>query len=137
MPNTNKLSTLFSAEKELEVINERRYIERKVYVDYRTQKLTAGFKYKAIYGRNDFHVRKKETEEYGGPPKVPLVIKADVDGSLEAILQCFDTYDDGTRDLEVKLDLMDFGVGEVTEADVMLGMDCLRIAWVGLRFNAH
>ncbi len=71
------------------------------------------------YGWFDFHVRKKESGEDGDRGgKVPLVVKADVDGSLEAILNCLDTYDSEAE--EVALDLMDFGVGEVTEGDVAL-----------------
>lgn len=69
----------------------------------------------------DAYKRRKETVEYTGPPKVPMIVKADVDGSLEAILNCFETYDDGSRDdLSVKLDILDFGVGAVTENDVQL-----------------
>ena len=50
-----------------------------------------------------------------------MVVRTDVDGSLEAILNCFETYDDGSRDdLSVKLDILDFGVGAVTENDVQL-----------------
>ena len=66
--------------------------------------------------------RVKETIERDGPPLLSMVVKADVDGSLEAILSCLDAYDDGTRDVPVKLDLIDFGVGDVTEGDVLLGM---------------
>lgn len=45
-----------------------------------------------------------------------LVIKADVDGTLEAILDTLSTYNSSL----CKLDLVNFGVGAVTENDVDL-----------------
>lgn len=85
------------------------------YEEYRIQKLKAGVR-KPKYMRHDFKVREKEVTEYSGPPKVSFVVKADVDGSLEAIMNCLDLY---TSD-DVVLDILDFGVGEVTENDIVL-----------------
>lgn len=45
-----------------------------------------------------------------------LVIKADVDGTLEAILDTLDTYDSQL----CKLDLVNYGVGNVAENDIEL-----------------
>lgn len=47
-------------------------------------------------------------------PSLDLVIKADVDGTLEAILDTLDTYDSP----QCKMDLVHYGVGAVTENDV-------------------
>lgn len=44
-------------------------------------------------------------------PKLKLIIKADVEGTLEAIMQTLD---------EESVDLIDFGVGQVTESDLEL-----------------
>ena len=55
------------------------------------KKLDAGLR-KLKYGRFDFYVREKETVADNGPPKVSFVVKADVDGSLDAILGCLKTY---------------------------------------------
>lgn len=45
-----------------------------------------------------------------------MVIKADVDGTLEAILNTLDTYDSE----QCKLDLVHYGVGAITENDIEL-----------------
>ena len=45
-----------------------------------------------------------------------MVVKGDVDGSVEAILACLDTY----QSTEVKLDIVNFGVGEVAENDITM-----------------
>ncbi|XP_004369512.1 translation initiation factor IF-2, mitochondrial isoform X1 [Trichechus manatus latirostris] len=48
---------------------------------------------------------------------LPVIIKGDVDGSVEAILDIMDTYD---ASHECKLELVHFGVGDVSENDVNL-----------------
>lgn len=47
------------------------------------------------------------------------MLNADVDGTLEAILNVFDTYNSG----EVELDLVKFDVGPPSESDVKLAKD--------------
>ncbi|XP_007936194.1 translation initiation factor IF-2, mitochondrial [Orycteropus afer afer] len=48
---------------------------------------------------------------------LPIIIKGDVDGSVEAILDIIDTYD---ASHECKLELVHFGVGDISENDVTL-----------------
>lgn len=48
---------------------------------------------------------------------LPIIIKGDVDGSVETILNIVDTYD---ASHECELDLVHFGVGDVSENDVNL-----------------
>ncbi len=55
------------------------------------KKIETGY-YKPRYGHYDFHVREKESQLDDGPPKVSFVVKADVDGSLDAIVGCLNTY---------------------------------------------
>ena len=55
-----------------------------------------------------------ENEKSG--PQVPIVVKGDVDGSLEAILDVLSTYDSK----QCRLDIIHYGVGAVTESDVNL-----------------
>ncbi|RVE55305.1 hypothetical protein evm_000203, partial [Chilo suppressalis] len=48
-------------------------------------------------------------------PTLSVIVKGDVDGSVEAILDILETYDDHDR---VRLDLVHFGVGPVTPNDI-------------------
>uniref|UniRef100_A0A8D2D8U2 Translation initiation factor IF-2, mitochondrial n=1 Tax=Sciurus vulgaris TaxID=55149 RepID=A0A8D2D8U2_SCIVU len=48
---------------------------------------------------------------------LPIIIKGDVDGSVEAILNIMDTYD---ASHECQLDLVHYGVGDISENDVNL-----------------
>lgn len=49
-------------------------------------------------------------------PSLNIIIKADVDGTLEAILNVLDTYDSEA----CKMDLVHYGVGDVTPNDLEL-----------------
>lgn len=49
-------------------------------------------------------------------PALNIIVKADVDGTLEAILDVLDTYDSQA----CKMDLVHYGVGDVTENDLEL-----------------
>jgi len=51
--------------------------------------------------------------------KINLILKCDVDGSLDALLDVLDTYDKDNRQL-IKLDLVHYGVGDVTDGDYVL-----------------
>uniref|UniRef100_A0A8C4JF19 Translation initiation factor IF-2, mitochondrial n=1 Tax=Dromaius novaehollandiae TaxID=8790 RepID=A0A8C4JF19_DRONO len=46
-----------------------------------------------------------------------VIVKGDVDGSVEAILNILDSYD---ADSECKLDIIHFGMGDISETDVSL-----------------
>ncbi|XP_057414139.1 translation initiation factor IF-2, mitochondrial isoform X2 [Balaenoptera acutorostrata] len=60
----------------------------------------------------------KPKEKAGGDSNVlPIIIKGDVDGSVEAILNIMDTYD---ASHECELELVHFGVGDISENDVNL-----------------
>ncbi|KAM4770707.1 translation initiation factor IF-2, mitochondrial isoform 1-T3 [Rhinophrynus dorsalis] len=50
-------------------------------------------------------------------PMFPLIIKGDVDGSVEAILSIIDTYD---AEDQCELDLVHFGVGDISANDIEL-----------------
>lgn len=96
-------------------IEKVRALHRKEYIEQRMMKLELGHTRRLKYGRYRF--REKETiDDMSGLPKLPLVIKADVNGSLEAILNCLDTYEED----DVLLDILDFGVGGVSENDIVL-----------------
>lgn len=61
-------------------------------------------------------LRPKESIEVTGPPRISLVLKGDVDGSVEALLDTFDTY----HGSECHLDIISYGVGDVTYTDVTM-----------------
>ncbi|KAJ9592515.1 hypothetical protein L9F63_015832, partial [Diploptera punctata] len=61
--------------------------------------------------------REKEIKDDDQGPRVSIVVRRDVDGSVEAILDVLETYDDNEK---CKLDLVHYGIGAVTETDVEL-----------------
>ncbi|GAB5569623.1 translation initiation factor IF-2, mitochondrial [Prionailurus viverrinus] len=61
-------------------------------------------------------LKTKEKEEKDSNV-LPIIIKGDVDGSVEAIVNIMDTYD---ASHECELELVHFGVGDVSENDVNL-----------------
>ena len=76
---------------EFRQIEVKREFDRKKYEELRMKRLEVG-RVHLNYGRYDFYVRGKESQLDDGPPKVSIVVKADVDGSLEAIVGCLNTY---------------------------------------------
>lgn len=61
--------------------------------------------------------RSKETNNDDGTPRVSVIIKGDVHGSVEAILDVLETYNNNEK---CRLDVVHYGVGNVTESDVEL-----------------
>lgn len=61
--------------------------------------------------------RPKEFIEDNSVPRVNVIIKGDVHGSVEAILDVLDTYHENDQ---VRLDIVHYGVGDVTEGDIEL-----------------
>nr|XP_035925767.1 translation initiation factor IF-2, mitochondrial isoform X2 [Halichoerus grypus] len=77
------------------------------------------------------HLQSKEKEEKDSHV-LPIIIKGDVDGSVEAIVNIMDTYD---ASHECKLELVHFGVGDVSENDVNLA-ETFRGVIYGFNVNA-
>ena len=108
----------------VDVIEEQRRAEREAYLELRQRKLKTGY-VTVHYGRLGFE-RQKEVETDSEEPRVSLIVKADVDGSIDAIVSCLDTYHED----EVKLDLVNFGVGQVTESDISMAESFGAIIYV-------
>ncbi|KAK9701165.1 Elongation factor Tu GTP binding domain [Popillia japonica] len=60
--------------------------------------------------------RKPEIEKVDGPPTLSVIVKCDVDGTLEAVLNILDTYNEPG----CELDLVHYNVGAITESDIEL-----------------
>lgn len=61
--------------------------------------------------------RPKETKPDDNTPKVCVILKGDVDGSVEAILDVLATYDSHDN---CKLNIIHYGVGDVNDGDIEL-----------------
>ena len=59
-------------------------------------------------------VKEVEKDDF---PKLNIIIKGDVVGSVEAILDVLDTY---TEEDKCRLSIVNYGVGSVTETDLEL-----------------
>ncbi|XP_039668226.1 translation initiation factor IF-2, mitochondrial isoform X2 [Perca fluviatilis] len=72
----------------------------------------------ALYreNRKQFAVRPSEKTQREGR-SLPLIIKGDVDGSVEAILNLLDSYD---AQQQCELELLHFGIGDISENDVIM-----------------
>ncbi|KRZ69166.1 Translation initiation factor IF-2, mitochondrial, partial [Trichinella papuae] len=96
---------------EKHIIDQRRAEERLEYLKIRERKLQSGYiKYDPLA---DYRRKKEAVSSYDGPI-LPFLLKADVDGSLEAILDVYETY----NSTKCNFDLVHFGIGDVTENDL-------------------
>ncbi|KAG8180805.1 hypothetical protein JTE90_008590 [Oedothorax gibbosus] len=96
---------------DLEVIEKKAAVHRSKYQQERQDRLMRGRHRKE---RNYFRDKESVIDER---PHVSFVLKGDVHGSVEAILDVVNTYD--SHD-DCRLDVIDSGVGTVTENDVVL-----------------
>jgi len=103
-----------TAEMQQENIDEKRKMHQETYEAFRMMKLKTGY-FRPRFGC-EWNPRLKETEAESDHPKVSVIVKGDVDGSVEAILSCFETY----TSPDVDLDIVSFGVGQVNENDLAM-----------------
>ncbi|XP_041959136.1 translation initiation factor IF-2, mitochondrial [Alosa sapidissima] len=71
----------------------------------------------AMYRANKHRMAQRPSERSGDSEQltVPLIIKGDVDGSVEAILNILESYD---AHYQCQMDIVHFGVGDITENDI-------------------
>lgn len=107
----NKLE-MEQQEKDAVVISEKRAHHEKEYKDKLKLKRSLG-----RYKMKREGPRQPEIPKDDDPtPTLNVVLKSDVDGTLEAILNTLDSYDSP----ECKMDLVHYGVGAISENDVEL-----------------
>ncbi|XP_053945977.1 translation initiation factor IF-2, mitochondrial [Anastrepha ludens] len=97
-----------------EAVDEIRKKEEEHLAKYRAERdarRLAG-KFRMRYGP-----REKEIIDHDDVPRVSIVVKGDVHGSVEALLDVFDTYTNHER---CRLDVVHYGVGNITEGDIEL-----------------
>ncbi|KAF7488691.1 Translation initiation factor IF-2 [Sarcoptes scabiei] len=100
---------------DLIAINEKRQEHEKVYKTELLALREAGIRYKrkkAIGPRQKLY--SKEDDEF----KISVVLKADVDGSMEVLLDLFDSFPNESS--PIKLNLVHYSLGNVTENDIEL-----------------
>ncbi|XP_043214904.1 translation initiation factor IF-2, mitochondrial-like isoform X1 [Amphibalanus amphitrite] len=101
------------AQEDQEAAQQRLEKHLSEYRAEREERLKRGLRYRPASSRGP---RQKEiTDEHTGPT-LSVIVKGDVDGSVEAILDVLDTY----HESDVRLDLVHYGVGNVTESDVSI-----------------
>lgn len=117
------------SEEQQRLEEEQRSIEAQQQVhlqQYRHQRaqlshLTWRQRKSALYQKNKtlvgFRPSEKDRPEDQGTPRLGLVIKADVDGSVETLMNLLDSYD---AEDQCQLDVLHFGTGDVSENDVHL-----------------
>lgn len=105
------------------VIGEKQAAHRKLYEGLRLEKFARGILYsstlRAVFHRKKENQLRREVRDPNAPPVLAVLLRCDVEGSLEAILNVISTYHGN----EVKLDVVDFDVGSPTENDLVLAND--------------
>ncbi|XP_076045082.1 mitochondrial translation initiation factor 2 [Oratosquilla oratoria] len=108
-----KNQKLQEKQKEDEIVIQAKLEEHlKVYKAQLEERRKLGLRYK----RRPKGPREKENRDIDKGTYVSIVLKADVDGSVEAILDVLDTYHSD----ECKLEVISYGVGAVTENDIVM-----------------
>ncbi|KAL1402781.1 hypothetical protein pipiens_005920 [Culex pipiens pipiens] len=100
------------AEGDKDAIMAKRMEHDEKYKAEREQQRLAGF-----YRRRNKGPRPKESAPDDPTPKVNVIIKGDVHGSVEAILDVLDTYDDSEH---CRLNVVHYAVGDVSQSDLEL-----------------
>ncbi|XGW04636.1 hypothetical protein V3C99_015657 [Haemonchus contortus] len=107
------------AEKDWEAIEERRREEREKYLANRQKLLDKGYRYGSTLRQVVHKEKRLEKPKDDGFPRLHLLLRADVEGTLEAILNVIDTYDSE----KCKFQLVDFGIGPPTIADLEMAKE--------------
>ncbi|KAF1750396.1 hypothetical protein GCK72_016945 [Caenorhabditis remanei] len=107
------------AERDWEETKDRRDAARETYLSNRQKLLDRGQRFGSTL-RSIVHKNQRiEKDVEDGTPKFRLIIRTDVEGTLEAILEILATYSSD----QCKLQLVDFEVGPPTEKDIEMARE--------------
>jgi len=95
-----------------EAIGKKQEEHDQHYKTLRAKAHAKGIRFSTIYRKERI---KEERVEYDGP-EMAVLVKGDVDGTVEAILDILDTYDNDN----CRLNILNFGVGDISVQDVEL-----------------
>lgn len=104
-------------ERTAQEIEAKRLVEREIYEKFKAQKIGR----RPVFAPNSEANRLiiEQEERRFSNRKIHILVKSDVDGSHEAILNCLSSYDEP----EVELDILHSGVGEISETELKLAQD--------------
>ncbi|XP_029449313.1 translation initiation factor IF-2, mitochondrial isoform X1 [Rhinatrema bivittatum] len=151
----NEILEVESEQRAREVVEWRKYIEEQKKVEQDVEVIEAKQKEhresykKGLEGLEGLTWRQRKHAQYKANKQLmatrskermesdslifPIIIKGDVDGSVEAILSVIDTYDANDQ---CELDLVHFGVGDICENDVSLA-ETFKGTVYGFNVNAN
>ncbi|KAL6744197.1 hypothetical protein Aduo_017157 [Ancylostoma duodenale] len=107
------------AERDWKAIEEQRMEEREKYLANRQKMLNSGYRYGSTLRRvvhKDHRLEKAAEDDF---PKLRIMLRTDVEGTLEAILNVTETY----ASEKCKFQVVEFGVGPPTNMDVEIAKE--------------
>ncbi|KAK0407604.1 hypothetical protein QR680_003490 [Steinernema hermaphroditum] len=108
------------------IIESKREEERQTYLANRQQLLDRGIRYGSTL-RRIVHKQQQIFKESGSThPLLRVMIRSDVDGTLEAIMNVLETYD---SESQCELQLVDFDVGPPNDKDIELASESNAIIY--------
>lgn len=110
----NQLALKERAIGDLEIIKEKQQKHDSKYQQERQDRLT---RRRLGLARVKKTHREKTYQDENSTPKLDLILKGDVNGSVEAILDVLDTY---TCSDKCRINIVHYGVGEISESDIEL-----------------
>ncbi|KAM6462359.1 translation initiation factor IF-2, mitochondrial [Liasis olivaceus] len=122
--------------KDQEIIEEKQRAHQEAYRKTREGFMNMNWRERASILRKsqkDPMTRQPEKDIKSDKNMLPLIIKGDVDGSVEAILNILKTYD---ANEECQLDVIHCGIGDISENDINLAESFKGIIY-GFNVKAH
>uniref|UniRef100_A0A0K0E7P9 Tr-type G domain-containing protein n=1 Tax=Strongyloides stercoralis TaxID=6248 RepID=A0A0K0E7P9_STRER len=104
------------AEQEYKIIQEKLEKDKEIYLENRKVLAAKGYRYSSSTRLVAHKKQRFQKIVDSGDQELNLILRSDVDGTLEAILNVIDTYDSD----KCELNLVDFGVGPPIENHIEL-----------------